>query len=398
MRLLARVLGALLVLLALASWLLPSYVDRRSNTVDRTPLSEPSPEARALHEELLIVDLHDDILLWGRDPLKRSSVGQTDVPRLLEGGVGLQLFGAPTKAPFGLNFDRNSADAFDMITLLTILQRWPPTTWWSLRARALHIADRLERAAAASDGGVVLVRDRGDLAALIAELETGRQVMGAMLALEGMHPLEGDLANVDVLFDAGYRMLAPTHFFDNDVAGSAHGEEKGGLTEFGRRAIERMQQLGMAIDIAHASPATVNDILAIARGPIFVSHGGVQATCPGPRTLSDEQIDAIAAGGGLIGIGFFEGAVCDISPAGIVRGIRYVADRVGVAHVALGSDWDGGTHVVVDAPRVVHLTDALLQDGFTRREIEAIMGRNALRVIGEVLPQKGAAQPGEGHL
>jgi microsomal dipeptidase-like Zn-dependent dipeptidase len=202
-----------------------------------------------------------------------------------------------------------------------------------------------------------------------------------------MHSLEGDVANVDALFAAGYRMLAPTHFFDNDIAGSAHGVDKGGLTELGARAIQRMQQLGMAIDVAHASPATVRDILALASRPIVVSHVGVQATCPGPRNLSDAQIDAIAANGGLIGIGFFAGAVCDISPDGIALAARYVAERVGSQHVALGSDWDGSTRVVVDPPRLVHLTDALLRAGFAEDEVIDVMGENALRILAAILPR-----------
>ena len=91
-------------------------------------------------------------------------------------------------------------------------------------------------------------------------------------------------------------------------------------------------------------------------------------------------------GGGVIGVSFFAGAVCDISPDGIARAIRYVADRVGVEHVGIGSDWDGATRVVVDPPKLVYLTDALLRAGFDEAEIVAIMGGNALRVFQQVLP------------
>jgi microsomal dipeptidase-like Zn-dependent dipeptidase len=388
MRVLSVAAALLVLALGAVSWWLPPEVASRLNTLDRRPLPPPSERARALHDDLLVADLHDDLLLWDRDPLERGSIGHSDLPRLLDGRVGLQVFAATTKVPAGQNFVRNSADSFDMITLLTLAQRWPPATWWSLRARALHIASRLTDASDASERGqLVLVRTARDLARVIERFEAGEGVVGGLLAAEGMHPLEGELAGVDALFEAGYRMLAPTHFFDNDIGGSAHGEVKGGLTPLGAQAIERMQQLGMLIDVAHASPATVSDVLALARAPIVVSHVGVQATCPGPRNLSDDQIDAIAASGGVIGIGFFAGAVCDISPEGVARAIRHVAERVGVPHVALGSDWDGATRVVLDPPRLVHLTDVLLRAGFDEREVEAIMGRNALRVLAAVLPR-----------
>jgi microsomal dipeptidase-like Zn-dependent dipeptidase len=387
MRGLLVTIGLGLVAAAVALVLLPAEIDARLNTVDRAVLPEPSAQAQALHQRLRVVDLHNDLLLWQRAPLARSSSGHTDLPRLLDGRVGLQVFAATTKVPAGQNFERNRADSFDMITLLVAVQRWPPATWWSLRARALHIASRLARASEASQGRLLRILDVEDLAELVDQLDRGEQVVGGLLGAEGMHSLEGDVANVDALFAAGYRMLAPTNFFDNDIAGSAHGVDKGGLTELGARAIQRMQQLGMAIDVAHASPATVRDILALASRPIVVSHVGVQATCPGPRNLSDAQIDAIAANGGLIGIGFFAGAVCDISPDGIALAARYVAERVGSQHVALGSDWDGSTRVVVDPPRLVHLTDALLRAGFAEDEVIDVMGENALRILAAILPR-----------
>jgi microsomal dipeptidase-like Zn-dependent dipeptidase len=300
MRVLSVAAALLVLALGAVSWWLPPEVASRLNTLDRRPLPPPSERARALHDDLLVADLHDDLLLWDRDPLERGSIGHSDLPRLLDGRVGLQVFAATTKVPAGQNFVRNRAVSFDMITLLTLAQRWPPATWWSLRARALHIASRLTDASDASERGqLVLVRTARDLARVIERFEAGEGVVGGLLAAEGMHPLEGELAGVDALFEAGYRMLAPTHFFDNDIGGSAHGEVKGGLTPLGAQAIERMQQLGMLIDVAHASPATVSDVLALARAPIVVSHVGVQATCPGPRNLSDDQIDAIAASGGV---------------------------------------------------------------------------------------------------
>jgi len=384
----AVALGALTLaaLLLVVFALLPEAVERSLNRVATLEARAPSEAARALHDELFVLDLHDDALLWSRDLLARSDVGHTDLPRWREGNVGLQVLAAVTKTPLGQNFERNRADAPDMITLLAVVQRWPLATWSSLRARALHVARRFDRLVETSAGVLRAVRSRADLDALVAARRAGEPVMGVLLAAEGLHPLEADAANLERLYRAGYRMLAPAHFFDNAIGGSAHGVEKGGLSSLGERVFDRMHELGIVADLAHASPRAVSDILDRARGPVVVSHTGVQATCPGPRNLSDAQLRRIAQGGGVVAIAFFAGAVCDASPAGIARAMRHAADVAGVQHVALGSDWNGGTTVQVDAPRLVWLTDALLREGFTPDEVRAVMGGNALRVLRERLP------------
>ena len=99
-----------------------------------------------------------------------------------------------------------------------------------------------------------------------------------------------------------FRMLGLVHFFDNAVGGSVHGERQGGLSEFGRAVLRRAEQLGMLVDVAHASAALVDDVLALATWPVLSSHGGVRGTCDNRRNLSDAQVRAIAASGGVIGI------------------------------------------------------------------------------------------------
>jgi len=174
-----------------------------------------------------------------------------------------------TKTPRNMNIEANTGDT-DNITLLAILQAWPPRTWGSLAERALHQADRLHRFAARSGGGLVVVRTRADLEGVLAAWRgSGRDrgsapggvgegahnaPVAAFLGLEGAHALEGDLANVDRLFEAGFRMFGLTHFFDNEVGASAHGVSQAGLTEFGARVLARMEELGIAVDLAHASP------------------------------------------------------------------------------------------------------------------------------------------------
>ncbi len=365
---------------------LPSLLDRQMNTVASSapyPASEP---AEKLHQTLFVADLHDDALLWQRNLLERHDYGHADLPRLLEGRVGLQVFATVTKTPRGLNYESNGADS-DNITLLVMAQRWPRATWTSLLERALYQGQKLQQAATDSQGRLVLVRSRGDLESFIAAWQKDPQRLAAILATEGLHPLEGKLENVDRLYDAGFRIAGLTHFFDNELGGSAHGLQKGGITPFGREVVARLEQKGMLIDLAHASKPLIDDVLAIAKRPVLVSHTGVAGTCPGPRNLTDEHLQRIAATGGLIGIGYWDGAVCDTSVGAIVRAIRYAVDKVGVEHVALGSDFDGTIHAPFDTSGLAQLTEGLQRAGFKPGEIAAIMGGNVQRLLLASLPR-----------
>ena len=373
------------LLLALGFFALPSFLDYRMNsTADHGPY-QASAAAQALHRQLWIADLHDDALLWQRDPLQRHSYGHADLPRLLEGNVGLQVFAAVTKTPRGLNYTSNAADS-DNITPLVIAQRWPRATWNSLLQRALYQSERLQQAERDSQGLLQIVRSREELRQALARRNPEQPTLAAILATEGLHPLEGQLENVDVLFDAGYRIAGLTHFFDNELGGSAHGLEKGGLTPFGREVVKRLEQRHMLIDLAHASKPMIDDVLAMATRPLLVSHTGVAGTCPGPRNLSDEHLRRIAAGGGLIGIGYWDGAVCATSVDAIIKAIRYSVDLIGVEHVALGSDFDGTIHAPFDTRGLVLLTDGLLKAGFSAEQITAIMGGNVQRLLLQYLP------------
>ena len=370
------------LVIAAAAMLLPGWIERQQNHVDGRPLIPVSEQAKALHATLTIVDLHADTLLWKRNLLNRVNRGHIDLPRLREGNVALQLFSSVTKSPHGLNYDRNSADEADDITRLSIAQAQPVRTWDSLLQRSLWQAAKLDRAVAASNGELKQVGTPADLDALIAARSRARdKPIGAMLTIEGLHDLEGKADNLDRLYAAGYRMASLTHFFDNQLAGSMHGEAKGGLTSFGRQIVRAMEAKGMIVDIAHCSHKCVADVLAMARRPVVSSHGGVQATCKVNRNLTDEEIRGVARTGGVIGIGYWDAAVCDLSPRSIARAIRYVRELVGIQYVALGSDFDGSTTTRFDVSQLVQVTQALVDDGFTPDEIRSVMGGNALRVL-----------------
>jgi membrane dipeptidase len=380
-RILLIIIAALLALAAGAFFfVIPKRVDAGMNKiVPHTPY-EVDEEAVALHGALRLADLHNDALLWDRDFLDRNRRGHSDAPRLAEGRFGLVVLSSVTKTPRNLNYAENDGDS-DNITPLVIAQRWPVKTWTSLAERALHHAALAESAAKRSKGGLAVVRSKLELA---AALDGG--AIAIVLATEGAHPLEGDLANLGRLYDAGFRMLGLQHFFDNELGGSLHGISNAGLTEFGRAAVMAAEKQGMIIDVAHSSEAVVREVLAITNRPLVVSHTGMRGHCTTDRNFSDDLMREIAAGGGLIGIGFWDGAVCEASPTAIAAAIAYAIEALGVEHVALGSDFDGATTVPFDASEIVVLVDALLKQGLSETDIRAVMGENALRFFEEHLP------------
>jgi microsomal dipeptidase-like Zn-dependent dipeptidase len=382
-----------LVLVGIAGFfaLGPGMVERSMNRIDGQPLIPVSERARALHKTLTIVDLHSDTLMWKRSLLSENKGGHEDLGRLEKGNVALQVFSSVTKTPKGQNYDSNT-DETDNITTLAIAQLQPVRTWGSLLERSLWHAEKLRRAASKAGGRLEQVTDPASLARLLRDRAGPERPVGAMLSIEGLQDLEGNLDNLGRLHDAGFRMASLTHFFDNDLAGSMHGVKKGGLTPKGREAVERMERLGMIVDVAHCSHACVADILAQATRPVVSSHGGVQATCKVNRNLTDEEIRGVAKTGGVVGIGYWDAAVCGTSPRDTAKAMKHVRDLVGIDYVALGSDYDGATTVRFDTSQLTQVTQALLDEGFTPDEIRKAMGENALRVIRAGIVPQGANQ------
>jgi microsomal dipeptidase-like Zn-dependent dipeptidase len=363
----------------------PGYVERSFNEVLAKPPYTVSDRAKILHDKLLIADLHADSLSWNRDILQDAAVAQVDVPKLLRGNLALQAFTVVTKSPRGLNIEKNTGDT-DNIFWLALAQRQPIENLFSLTKRALWQAARLHEYAERSGGKLVVIKNRRDLQAFLERRKIEKTV-GGWLGIEGAHALDGRVENVDVLFDAGFRMMSPSHFFDNDIGGSAHGVEKYGLTEKGKEVIRRMEAKGMLIDVAHASAKTIDDVLAMATRPVVVSHTGVKGTCDNQRNLSDDQLRAIAKTGGVIGIGYWDTAVCGVDASSIARAIRHAVNVAGIEHVGLGSDYDGAVKAPFDTSGVALITDALINEGFSDEEIAWVMGGNTIRLLLENLPE-----------
>lgn len=380
--------GAALAGIAAAGPVLDALVGRVEDRMNPVGPSDPRPvshRAAALHATLRVADLHADSLLWGRDLAVRGTRGAVDVPRLIEGRVAVQVLSMAVKTPRHLNIEQND-DTSDNVLALALAGRWPRATWTRLLPRVAHLAGRAQALADGSGGRFRLLRSQADLTAYLAARDADRAVTSGVLSIEGAHALDGDPANVDVVADMGVRMISPAHFFDTVFGGSAHGVEQHGLTALGRELLARVEARGLILDLAHASTRTIDDALALARRPVVASHTGVRGVLDNARNLPDTQLEGIAATGGLVGIGFWPTACGGEDAAAIARSIAYAVERVGPAHVALGSDWDGAVAVPFDAANVVRLTDALLAAGLDDDTIRAVMGENVLRLLATALP------------
>jgi len=405
-----------------------------SNRAERRGLHF-APEAAGLP----IVDLHADTLLWGYDPW-RGGPGHIDIPRLAASGVALQIFAAPTWTPLPSR-DPENAICVNCESMDQSLPLFPSELWSGLkiarqrrkRRRAFRIARRFREMV---DKGLAhktahLVEIDGPQALdILAErrCRTGPPAVGVLLSLEGVHwisadaPPEAVAAEVETLRIAGFRMIALTHRFSNGLGGASEDcGERGGLTPAGRAMVETCLRQGIALDLAHASPAVVEEAANIAldqpcgRRPVFVSHAGVKAVHDRARNLTTREIQAVAETGGVIGVGFWRSAmgwsdgdpweskldrivasciaVLDAleEPAFVNRMFKRYGHYNPYEHIAFGSDFDGAVVTPFDVSGVSHVVAALFRaerDGrpiFPREKLALISGGNALRVLREAL-------------
>jgi len=365
----------------------PAYVDRSINWVSPHTPYAVSERAKTLHSSLLIGDWHADSALWDRDLSKQYDYGHVDIPRMQQGNMALQMFTTVTKSPAGLNFDRNETTTRDNITALVVVQGWPNKTWDSLTERAIFQAEKIHDLARRDSDNFMLIQSQTDLDSFLQRRALNPSLIGGLLGTEGSHALDGNLDNIQRLHDNGFRMMSLQHFFDNKLGGSLHGVSDLGLTEFGRLAVTQMLALDIMIDVSHSSESVVRDTLALSDQPLLVSHTGFQGHCQSARNISDSLMQDIAEQGGLIAIGFWDGAVCDNTPKAVAAAINYGIQLVGADHVALGSDFDGAIIPGFDISELVAITHELLESGVTEPQIRQVMGENMVQFLQKNLPK-----------
>ncbi|MDY6820917.1 MAG: dipeptidase [Deferribacterota bacterium] len=335
----------------------PSVVIRHNGNMD--PLK--------IHYNLNLVDLHCDTLLNisdnNTDIAKRNNIGHIDIPRMIGGGVDIQVFAAwvaPDYYP-DRSFERTA----------TLIKAFKGTV------RSTSV---LEQAYNTSD--LKRIKKEGKIAAI--------------LAIEAGDALEGKLENLDYFYRQGVRYITLTWNYSNQIADGVSKSFKGsnrsngGLTPFGRAVIERMNQLGMLVDVSHLSEESFWDVIKASKSLVIASHSNAWQVCNHERNLKDEQIVAIASKGGVIGVANVAPYLNDSGEAtidDIIKHINYIVDLVGINHVSIGSDFDGTDEVakdLEDSSYFPNLTRRLIEEGYTLDDVKKIMGENFIRVFKEV--------------
>ncbi|SKC04595.1 membrane dipeptidase [Sphingobacterium nematocida] len=357
----------------------------------------------ALHKRIVVVDGHNDVIiesiLLGRDIGQRLQEGHTDIPRLIEGGVDVQVFAVWSddkrwqKGAF-----QHANDQIDALS--EVIRRNP---------------DQIALAQSAQD--ISRIHDQGKVAALIG--------------IEGGNMIESSLTNLEALYRRGARYLTLTWNYNLSWATAAAIEDhkiaskQRGLSKKGRAIIRKMNELGMMVDLSHGSKKLFYDVLEVSTKPILVSHSNAATLTPHFRNLDDQQLAALKKNGGVIGINFYSGFLdsdyeakvkglyakyVGVAPQGmsvskqyslltkeqkyqanaplslLVDHIEYLVKQVGIDHVAIGSDFDGieaPPQDLEDVSQFPNLTKALLARGYKEDAIAKIMGLNFLRILKE---------------
>lgn len=357
-------------------------VERLLNRVDRSrSLPRVQAAAASVHFSTPVVDLHNDSLLMNRDLLTESTTGHIDLPRAERGGVALMGFAVATLIPAGFNKDATNDRLPDGLKIIYNLQRSPMAAM-SPFDRAVFQAGRLQQMMASSHGRLWPVLRRSDI-----DRVERRDGIGALFGFEGSQAVGARPENIDFLFRLGYRVAGLAHFIDTPYAASAHGRARTGLTPAGRLLVKRCDELDMIIDISHLADAGIEDVFTLVDGPLIASHTGVRGQIDNNRNIHNEYVCEIARRGGVIGIGFWAETCGSNRPDAIVDTIEYVVDTFGEDVVSLGSDFDGTITPSFDVSQLPILTDIMVRRGWSTDLIEKILGRNALRVLREVLPE-----------
>jgi len=329
-------------------------------------------EARALHAEVCVLDLHADTAKLmdklGYDLTARHDpplpgplglVGHVDLPRLREGGVAAQCFG--------------------YWTLPYIPGRKTPAVTSQI--------DALDQTIAHHPADLTWARTGADIRAAKASNR-----IAALGGIEGGQALDGNLHAVEAFSRRGVRTLGLLHLWSNKLGETSRSRRRArssdrGLTDFGRDVVRECERCGVIVDLAHINRAGFFDALSLSTQPVIVTHTGVNGVHSSWRNLDDDQLRAIADTGGCVGIIFARQHLGSASLEAVVDHILHVIEVAGDDIPALGSDFDGfvaPTHGLEDVASLPNLTVALSRRGVAPRVLEKILSSNALRVLDEV--------------
>lgn len=347
------------------------------------PYEDLPPQARSLHRRALVFDAHADTLTEMTDREYDLDLGpggtHLDLARCAQGVLDAQVltcFVSPKCLPDGS----------------------------ARRVRAL--LDTMDRQLARFPDRVALCLEPGDVQAARA---SGR--LAGVLAIEGGHAIEDDLGLLREFRRRGVRSMTLTWNNSNGWADGCGDEgPHGGLTSLGRDVVATMEQLGMVVDVSHAARSTFDDVLDVASGPLLASHSCARALRDHARNLHDDQLLAIAAGGGVACVNFYPGFLVREGPARLSDVLDHMdrfIDVAGPDHVGLGGDFDGipaGPVGLEDVGALPRLTAGMLERGHDEAVVEAVLGANLLRVFDGALERvsseaaAGAAASGASNI
>jgi membrane dipeptidase len=208
--------------------------------------------------------------------------------------------------------------------------------------------------------------------------------LAIILAIEHADVTEHSLNILRMLYDLGIRSIGLTHNVSSVAAdGCLEARHGVGLTTFGIALVQEMNQLGMVVDLAHVSPDAFFSALEVTLQPVIFSHGNAHALCPHPRNLTDAQLQALAANGGVIGVSYVPTFIDPLHPTvdRLLDHIDHIVTVAGIDTVGLGSDFDGGGTLLSDATATPRITKGLITRGYSDAEIRKILGENFFRVL-----------------
>jgi membrane dipeptidase len=373
-------------------------------------LKATAQKAAKLHRKAIVVDTHNDVLsavvstgINLENDLR--GVAHSDLDRMKAGGLDVQVFSIFCNERFG------------------------PGTAFAYANREI---DSLFALVARNPTRMMMVTDPSSFKTAVA-----KKKLGCMMGVEGGHMIEDNLAYLDSFYRRGVRYMTLTWNNSTSWATSAKDEaantvpnSKAGLNEFGRSIVRRMNELGMMVDVSHVGEQTFRDVIATTTKPVIASHSCSHALCPHPRNLTDDQLRAIARNGGVVHLNFYSGFldsnymrrkeaflsshakqrdslkalnltsyeidewISKLFPAEaaalrpplalLLDHLDHIVRIAGIDHVGLGSDFDGiesAPQALDDVSGFPNITTALLQRGYSKREIRKILGENFIRVF-----------------
>jgi membrane dipeptidase len=369
-----------------------------------------------IHKEAITIDTHNDTPLHMADPEfdmgkkhdPREDYSSVDFPRMKEGGLDAAFF-----AVF-LGQRERDAEGYR-----------------AAKNRAMDIFESIHQT----------VKDNPDVAELALEADDAQKIKAknkhaVYIGLENGYPINRNLANIDTFYNLGARYITLCHTSNNDICDSStdpDGPEHGGLSKFGEKVVQKMNQKGMIVDVSHISDEAFNDVIEISKAPVIASHSCARALCESPRNLTDTMLKKLKENGGVIQICFLTDYVKKMPPnpkrdsamsairekyngfedlteeemakarkewytaarkypknlatvSDIVDHIDHVVKTIGINYVGIGTDFDGGARLedCMDVSQMPNVTKELVKRGYTEEEIKKIWGGNFLRVFREV--------------